>query len=40
MSDTKQTPPSADEADVEREVRLGRKFSLSEAIGRMGGKVS
>ncbi len=38
MSDTKQTPPSADEADVEREVRLGRKFSLSEAIGRMGGK--
>jgi hypothetical protein len=38
MSDTKQTPPSVDEADVEREIRLGRKFSLSEAIGRMGGK--
>ena len=38
MSDMKQTPPSADEADVEREVRLGRKFSLSEAIGHMGGK--
>src|SRR5215510_7693557 len=38
MSDTKQPPRSADEADVEHEVRLGRKFSLSEAIGRMGGK--
>ena len=38
MSDTKQTPPSADEADVEREVRRGRQFSLSEAIGRRGGK--
>ena len=38
LSDTKHTPPSADEADVEREVRLGWKFSLSDAIGRMGGK--
>ena len=38
MSDTKQPPRSADEADIEREVRLGRKFSLSEAIGQMGGK--
>ena len=38
MSDTKQTPPAGDEADIEREVRLGRKFSLSEAIGQMGGQ--
>jgi|RhiMethySRZTD1v2_1073278.scaffolds.fasta_scaffold1289896_1 hypothetical protein len=38
MSDTKQTPPSPDDADVAREVRLGRKFSLSEALGQIGGK--
>src|SRR5262245_4541178 len=38
MSDTKQPPSSDDVADVEREIRLGRTFSLSEAIGRMGGE--
>jgi len=37
MSDTKHTPPSVDEAAVEREVQLRRTFSLSEAIGHMGG---
>jgi hypothetical protein len=38
MSDTKHTPPAADDAAVEREVQLGRKFSLSEALGQMGGQ--
>ena len=38
MSETKQPPPSDDPAAVEREVRLGRTFSLSDAIGRMGGE--
>jgi broad specificity phosphatase PhoE len=38
MSETKQPPPTDDAADVEREIRLGRKFSLSDAIGRMGGE--
>jgi broad specificity phosphatase PhoE len=38
MSDVEQ-PPSPDTAgDVEREVRLARKFSLSDAIGRAGGE--
>jgi len=30
-------PPAGDDADLEREIRAGRKFSLSEAIGRMAG---
>jgi hypothetical protein len=38
MSETKQPPPSDEAVDVEREVRRGRTFSLSEAIGRMGGE--
>jgi broad specificity phosphatase PhoE len=37
MSETNPPPPSDDAADIDREVRLGRTFSLSEAIGRMGG---
>jgi hypothetical protein len=37
MSETKQ-PPEADSAvDAEREIRRGRTFSLSDAIGRVGG---
>jgi hypothetical protein len=38
MSETKQPPPSDDAAAVEREVRRGRRFSLSDAIGRIGGE--
>src|SRR5262245_65336656 len=38
MSDPKQPPPPDGAAAIEREVRLGRKFSLSDAIGRMGGE--
>ncbi|HVL15198.1 MAG TPA: hypothetical protein VM529_21680 [Gemmata sp.] len=36
MSDTQQ-PPSDKDAELEREIRAERKFSLSEAIGRMAG---
>jgi len=38
MSDSKQPPPPDDADAVEREIRRGRTFSLSEAIGRMGGE--
>jgi hypothetical protein len=38
MSETKQPPASDDAAAIEREVRRGRTFSLSDAIGRMGGE--
>jgi hypothetical protein len=38
MSETKQPPPSDDAAAVEREIRRGRTFSLSDAIGRLGGE--
>ena len=37
MSETKQPPGSDAAADVEREIRRGRKFSMSDAIGRLGG---
>ena len=37
MSETKQPPGSASPADIEREIRRGRKFSVSDAIGRLGG---
>jgi len=37
MSETKQPPESASPADIEREIRRGRKFSVSDAIGRLGG---
>ena len=37
MSETKQPPGSDAAADVEREIRRGRTFSLSDAIGRLGG---
>ena len=39
MDDSKPPPPTPDAAaDVEREIRRGRKFSVSDAIGRMGGE--
>ena len=38
MDETRQPPPPDDSAAVEREVRRGRKFSLSDAIGRLGGE--
>ena len=37
MSEPKQPPESDAAADVEREIRRARKFSLSDAIGRLGG---
>jgi len=37
MSETKQPPGSSSPADIEREIRRGRKFSVSDAIGRLGG---
>jgi len=37
MSEDKKERPAGEDAEIEREVRLGRKFSLAEAIGRIGG---
>ena len=37
MSDNKDTPRSEADAELEREIRKGRKFTLDEAIGRMAG---
>ena len=37
MSDDKDTPRSEADAELEREIRKGRKFTLDEAIGRMAG---
>jgi len=37
MSERGETDPSGEHADLEREIRADRKFSLSEAIGRMAG---
>jgi len=37
MSEDKGKRPCPEDADIEREIRSGRKFSLAEAIGRMGG---
>jgi hypothetical protein len=37
MSDEQPKPPSDSDADLEREVRKERKFSLAEAIGRLAG---
>lgn len=37
MSETKPPPPPDDGTAIEREIRRGRPFSMSEAIGRMGG---
>ena len=37
MSDNESAERSAADADLEREIRMGREFSLAEAIGRMAG---
>jgi hypothetical protein len=37
MSDDKNKQPSEADAELEREIRKGRKFNLAEAIGRMAG---
>ena len=37
MSDNKDTQRSEADAELEREIRKGRKFNLAEAIGRMAG---
>jgi hypothetical protein len=37
MGDEKNKPRSQADADLEREIREGRKFSLAEAIGRLAG---
>ena len=37
MSDEQPNPASDADAELEREIRAGRKFSLSEAIGRLAG---
>ena len=37
MSEDKKEDPSREGAEIEREIRSGRKFSLAEAIGRLGG---
>ena len=37
MNDDQPKPPSEADAELEREIRDGRKFSLAEAIGRLAG---
>ena len=37
MSENRDATPAGEDADLEREVRADRKFSLSEALGRMAG---
>src|SRR5262249_4815967 len=37
MSDKQDTPLSEADAELEREIREGRKFTLAEAIGRLAG---
>ncbi len=37
MSDETPRPPSEQEAELERQIRAERKFSLTEAIGRLAG---
>jgi len=37
MSEDKKERPSPEDAEIEREIRLDRKFSLAEAIGRIAG---
>jgi hypothetical protein len=37
MSDKKQPKQSEEDSKLQREIQLGREFSLAEAIGRLGG---
>src|SRR6516162_3464426 len=37
MSDNKDTQRSEEDAELEREIRKERKFTLAEAVGRMAG---
>ena len=37
MSDNEDTQRSEEDAELEREIRRGRKFTLAEAIGRLAG---
>lgn len=37
MSETKEPSESPSDEDIEREIRRGRTFSVSDAIGRLGG---
>ena len=37
MSEDKDKRPTPEDAEIKREIRSGRKFSLAEAIGRIGG---
>jgi hypothetical protein len=37
MSDVPPKPPTGADAELEREIRADRKFSLSEAVGRLAG---
>jgi hypothetical protein len=37
MSEDKKKQPSSEDARIEREIRSQRKFSVADAIGRMGG---
>ena len=37
MTDPESKPPGDQDADLEREIRAGRKYSLAEAIGRAAG---
>jgi hypothetical protein len=37
MSDDHPKPPSEADAELEREIRAGRKFTMAEAIGRLAG---
>ena len=37
MSEDRKEPSRHEDEDLERDIRLGRKFSLADAIGRLGG---
>ncbi|HXJ77301.1 MAG TPA: hypothetical protein VMS64_01335 [Candidatus Methylomirabilis sp.] len=37
MTEHRESTPAGEDADLEREIRAGRKFSLNEAMGRMAG---
>jgi hypothetical protein len=37
MTESRESPPAGERADLEREIRADRKFSLGDALGRMAG---